>query len=77
MPRIPSIVAALVAVATVVAGLLLVTHAPAARADTLLSDNFEDGNLDGWTRSGGSWSVATDGSRVARQSSTSSDARAL
>jgi pectate lyase len=56
---------------------LVVANAPAARAATLFADNFEDGNLDGWTRSGGSWSVATDGTRVMRQSSTSSDARAL
>jgi pectate lyase len=46
-----------------------------AYAETLFSDNFEDGNSDGWSRSGGSWTVATDGSLVYRQSSTSSDAR--
>nr|MDT0663263.1 pectate lyase [Micromonospora sp. DSM 115978] len=48
-----------------------------AHADTLFSDDFEDGNAAGWTTSGGSWSVATDGSRVYRQGGTSSDARAL
>ncbi len=46
-----------------------------ALADTLFTDNFEDGNSSGWTSSGGSWSVATDGSRVYRQGGTSSDAR--
>ncbi|GIH05593.1 hypothetical protein Rhe02_36600 [Rhizocola hellebori] len=46
-----------------------------ARADTLFSDNFEDGNSTGWTSSGGSWAVASDGSQVYRQSGTSSDAR--
>jgi len=46
-----------------------------ASAATLFSDDFEDGNSTGWTPSGGSWSVATDGSRVLRQSGTSSDAR--
>ncbi len=46
-----------------------------AFADTLFTDTFEDGNDSGWTRSGGSWSVVTDGSRVYRQSGTSSDAR--
>ena len=45
-------------------------------AATLFSDDFEDGNSTGWTTSGGSWSVVTDGSRVLRQSGTSSDARA-
>jgi pectate lyase len=65
----------LTAIAAVVLAFAVFT--PSARAATLLSDNFEDGNLDGWTRSGGSWSVVTDGTQVARQGSTSSDARAL
>ncbi|PWR05412.1 pectate lyase, partial [Micromonospora acroterricola] len=51
--------------------------ATGAYADTLFTDDFEDGNSTGWTSSGGSWSVATDGSRVYRQSGTSSDARSL
>ncbi|MCG5436386.1 pectate lyase family protein [Micromonospora foliorum] len=51
--------------------------ATGAYADTLFTDDFEDGNATGWTASGGSWSVATDGSRVYRQSGTSSDARSL
>ncbi|HEU5470444.1 MAG TPA: family 16 glycoside hydrolase [Actinophytocola sp.] len=75
--RFWSVAAPLVAVSAMVFALVSVSNAPTARADTLLSDNFEDGNLDGWTRSGGSWSVTADGSQVARQSSTSSDARAL
>lgn len=44
---------------------------------TLLSDTFEDGVADGWTTTGGSWSVVTDGSRAYRQSSTSSTALAV
>ena len=48
-----------------------------AHAATLFSDDFEDGNSTGWSANGGSWSVATDGTRVYRQSSTSSDARSL
>ena len=56
---------------------LAVGLAGSAQAATLLSDDFEDGNSSGWTTNGGSWSVATDGSRVFRQSGTSSDARAL
>lgn len=70
-----TVFAVLTALGAVVLALMI--SVPAARAETLLSDTFEDGNLDGWTRSGGSWSVASDGTQVARQSSTSSDARAL
>ncbi len=43
---------------------------------TLFSDNFEDGNSTGWSTSNGSWSVVTDGSRVYKQSSTSTTAHA-
>ncbi|GAA4690657.1 pectate lyase family protein [Phytohabitans rumicis] len=56
---------------------LVVAMGANAYAATLLSDDFEDGNSTGWTTSGGSWSVATDGSGVYRQGGTSSDARAL
>jgi pectate lyase len=44
---------------------------------TLYSDTFEDGVADGWTTNGGSWAVVADGSRVYRQSSTSSTALAI
>src|SRR5262245_5652206 len=47
-----------------------------AQNQTLFSDNFEDGVANGWTKSGGSWAVISDGSLVYRQSSVSSDARA-
>ncbi len=40
----------------------------------LLSDDFEDGNSSGWSTSGGSWSVVTDGTKVYKQSSTSASA---
>ena len=43
---------------------------------TLFSDNFQDGNANGWSRSNGTWSVVTDGTLVFRQSSTTTDARA-
>ncbi|HYH01965.1 MAG TPA: right-handed parallel beta-helix repeat-containing protein, partial [Bacillota bacterium] len=46
------------------------------KAAPILSDDFEDGNSNGWSKSGGSWSVATDGTRVFKQSSTSSNAYA-
>ena len=33
-----------------------------------LSDDFEDGNASGWSKSGGSWAVVADGTHVLRQS---------
>jgi pectate lyase len=50
---------------------------PAASAATVFAEDFEDGSVDGWTRSGGNWSVVTDGSRAYQQSGASTDARAL
>ncbi|GIF97508.1 pectate lyase family protein [Catellatospora citrea] len=47
-----------------------------AYAATLFSDDFEDGNSTGWSKSGGSWSVTADGSQVYRQTSTGADAKA-
>ncbi len=47
-----------------------------AYAATLFSDDFEDGNSTGWSKSGGSWSVTADGSQVWRQTSTGADAKA-
>jgi pectate lyase len=69
-----AMVAVLAAIGAVVFALLVVPTT--ARAATLFSDTFEDGNADGWSKSGGSWSVVTDDSRAWRQSGTSSDARA-
>jgi hypothetical protein len=43
---------------------------------TLFTDDFEDGNANGWSKSGGAWAVVSDGSLVYRQSGTSSDAKA-
>jgi pectate lyase len=66
--------------AAAAAGLLItigMAVTPVASATTLFADDFEDGVADGWTKSGGSWSVMTDGSRAYQQSGTSSDARAL
>ncbi|MEU4623485.1 right-handed parallel beta-helix repeat-containing protein [Actinoplanes sp. NPDC023801] len=63
--------------AGVAAATLLLGMMTGAHAATLLSDDFEDGNASGWSTNGGSWSVATDGSRVYRQGGTSSDARAV
>ncbi|MGX7673847.1 pectate lyase family protein [Plantactinospora sp. DSM 117369] len=41
-----------------------------ANAATVFSDDFQDGDTTGWSKSGGTWSVVTDGSQVVRQSST-------
>ncbi|MGN9910381.1 pectate lyase family protein [Phytohabitans sp. LJ34] len=65
---------ALLAAAVVAALVFAGVHA--AHAATLFSADFT-GGASGWTRSGGSWSVVTDGSAVYRQSGTGSDARAL
>ncbi|MBB5873558.1 pectate lyase [Allocatelliglobosispora scoriae] len=48
-----------------------------ASAAVLFTDDFEDGNATGWSTSGGSWSVVSDGSSVYRQTSTSADAKSL
>jgi pectate lyase len=61
--------------AALAAVLIALGYGAVAYADTLFSDDFEDGNSTGWSGSGGSWSVASDGSGVLRQSGTSSDAR--
>lgn len=36
----------------------------------IFADDFEDGNLDAWTTSGGDWSIQSDGSNVISQSAT-------
>ncbi|GAA4149256.1 hypothetical protein GCM10022251_13860 [Phytohabitans flavus] len=64
------------ALAGAVATALVFVGVQSAQAATLFSTDFT-GGASGWTRSGGSWSVVTDGSAVYRQSGTGSDARAL
>ncbi|WP_432994025.1 family 16 glycoside hydrolase [Dactylosporangium sp. CA-233914] len=54
-----------------VAGVVLATQV--AFADTVFSATFEDGSTSGWSKSGGTWSVVTDGSKVLQQSSTGSE----
>jgi pectate lyase len=70
--RTSLMVAAAAAAATLAAGLTMVVG-QSAYAATLFSDNFEDGNNSGWSSSGGSWSVVSDGSLVDRQSNASSE----
>jgi len=59
-----------------VATAMVVGFVSVAQAATLLSENFEDGVANGFTKSGGTWTVVADGSQVYRQSSTGSDAKA-
>ncbi|WP_327011185.1 right-handed parallel beta-helix repeat-containing protein [Dactylosporangium sp. NBC_01737] len=69
--RVAGVAAAATTVAVVVGAAGIAFGAP------LFADDFEDGNSNGWSKSGGSWSVVTDGSRALRQAGTSSDARAF
>jgi pectin methylesterase-like acyl-CoA thioesterase len=64
-------VLATLAVVTV-AGLLAGT-VRVAFAATLFSDDFEDGNTSGWSKSGGTWSIVSDGSRALQQSKADTD----
>jgi pectate lyase len=45
----------------------------AAYAATLFSDDFNDGNSSGWSKSGGTWSVVTDGSGALEQTDNGSE----
>ena len=64
-----------VATAALAVVVSMVAVSGTAHAAILFSDDFQDGNSTGWTASGGSWSVGTDGTPVLRQTGTSSDAR--
>ncbi|HEV2782173.1 MAG TPA: hypothetical protein VGX25_22505 [Actinophytocola sp.] len=74
--RHTAIAAAGLVLVLLAAVLVAVGPAGGASAATLFGDDFEDGNATGWSTSGGTWSVGTDGSRVYQQTGTSSDARA-
>src|SRR5689334_24267834 len=58
-----------------VAGLAFAAVATAqlASAATAFSANFEDGTTNSWSKSGGTWAVITDGSKVLQQSKASTD----
>jgi pectate lyase len=59
-----------------VAGLIALivgVSATVAQAATLFSDDFQDGNATGWSKSGGEWSVVTDGTLAFRQTKLDSD----
>jgi hypothetical protein len=49
------------------------TAAPPPPGAILYQDDFEDGVADGWTESGGTWTVVSDGTKVYRQGGTSGD----
>src|SRR5690349_23811897 len=64
----------LTAVGAAATAVLVVGGARLAFADTtLFSDNFESGSTSNWSKSGGSWAVATDGSKVFQQSNAGSE----
>ena len=42
-----------------------------ASAAALFSDDFNDGNANGWTATSGTWGIITDGSPAYKQSGTS------
>src|SRR5262245_4573375 len=60
--------AVLTSAAAVVLVAAFMAVVPAASAATLFSDDFQDGNATGWSKSGGDWSVVTDGTLAFRQS---------
>ncbi|WP_239140819.1 pectate lyase [Actinoplanes campanulatus] len=51
---------------------LVAVLVPSASAGTLFSDDFESG-AGNWTKSGGTWSVASDGSKVYKQAKADSE----
>ncbi len=57
--------------ATLAIGLIGVTQL--AFAATVFSANFEDGTTNGWSKSGGTWTVVTDGTKAVQQSKGSSE----
>ncbi|MBB5874231.1 hypothetical protein F4553_007665 [Allocatelliglobosispora scoriae] len=65
---LPLVIGAVIAVTA--ASVVLGQNAFAA---TVFSDDFEDGNADGWSKSGGDWSVVTDGSKALRQTKATTD----
>jgi pectate lyase len=72
MRRKPLLAAVVGAALTVLLG---VAGTGAAFADVFFGDTFDDGDANGWTKTGGSWSVVTDGSPAYRQASTGANAK--
>ncbi|WP_326549725.1 family 16 glycoside hydrolase [Micromonospora sp. NBC_01813] len=59
--------------ASAITAALIVGVTTNAQAATLFSDDFESGGTSGWSKSGGSWEVVSDGSQVLRQDNTGSN----
>jgi hypothetical protein len=59
--------------AGVTAAALFAGTGTSAFAATVFSDDFNDGDASGWSKSGGTWSVLTDGSGVFNQASAGSE----
>ncbi|WP_433062057.1 family 16 glycoside hydrolase [Dactylosporangium sp. CS-033363] len=55
------------------AAVVLAAVTQVAFAATTFSATFEDGSTSGWSKSGGTWSVVTDGSKVLQQSNAGSE----
>jgi pectate lyase len=72
MRKIPLLAAVAGAALTVLIG---VAGTPAAFAATLFGDTFDDGDANGWTKTGGSWSIVGDGTPAYRQASTGANAK--
>jgi pectate lyase len=66
------LVAGVAAATTGILAAAFTAMAPAALAATLFSDNFESGLASSWSKSGGTWAIATDGSQVLQQSNAGS-----
>ncbi|WDZ83413.1 right-handed parallel beta-helix repeat-containing protein [Micromonospora cathayae] len=65
--------ALLLAAVLVPAAALVVGFTSTASAATVFSDDFADGDTSGWSKSGGTWAVVTDGSPAAQQSNAGSE----
>ncbi|MEH1013977.1 LamG-like jellyroll fold domain-containing protein [Micromonospora sp. CPCC 206060] len=55
------------------AAALVVGMTATASAATVFSDDFSDGDTSGWSKSGGTWTVLSDGSQVVQQSNATSE----
>jgi|tagenome__1003787_1003787.scaffolds.fasta_scaffold20963451_2 hypothetical protein len=60
-------------VSAAVFGFAAVATAQFASAATAFSANFEDGNIGSWSKSGGTWTVVSDGSKALQQSKAGTD----
>src|SRR5690349_2294407 len=60
------------AIAVAAAAGITATAFAGSSATASLSDDFEDGNASGWSKSGGTWAVVADGTQVLRQSDAAS-----